>query len=91
MTKFDEKIIAEIEKRIEGLEPKDAHRELLSLVNLYSCIYVLCTTFNEIECLEQYGNYMRLRVQRLDKSIGCVFGLIEPLKAIHNVCSYSVS
>jgi hypothetical protein len=52
MTMFDEKIIAEIDKRIEGLDAKDAHRELYSLVNLYSCIYALCTTFDEIECLE---------------------------------------
>ena len=34
---------------------------------------------------------MRLRIERLNKSIGTVFGIIEGFKEQYNVSSYSVS
>jgi len=52
---------------------------------------MLCETFNQVEVLEFYGNYMRLRIERLNKSIGTVFGIIEGFKEQYNVSSYSVS
>ena len=67
------------------------YRELHSLVNLYNCILDLCETFENVEMLEHYGNYMRLRVNRLDRSIGSIFGLVEGFKEVHQVETYSVS
>jgi len=51
----------------------------------------LCKTFEKIELLEKYGNYMRVRVPRLDKSIGFVFGLVEDMRKKYDVSEYSVS
>lgn len=90
-TSFDDKIITQIEAKLADRELMEVYKEIHSAVNLYKCIDRLCDTFSEVELLEQYGNYMRLRVQRLDKSIGSVFGLVESLKAQHDVNSYSVS
>lgn len=52
-------------------------RQVHSEINLYACIGELCKTFGQVELLESYGNYMRVRVARLDKSIGFSFGLVE--------------
>jgi len=41
--------------------------------------------------IEHYGNYMRLKVEKQDKSIGFTFGLVEKLKGSFDVNSYSVS
>jgi len=41
--------------------------------------------------IEHYGNYMRLRVKRLERSIGSVFGMVESFKGRYCVESYSVS
>jgi hypothetical protein len=51
----------------------------------------LTGSFDRIELIEKYGNYMRLRVAKLDKSIGFVFGLIEQIKAQFDISEYSVS
>lgn len=40
--------------------------------------------------LEHYGNYMKLRVQRKEFTIGEVFGFVEQLKIMHDVVSYSI-
>ena len=40
--------------------------------------------------IEQYGNYMRLRVERHNHSIGFLFKLIEELKDEHQLEDYSV-
>ena len=45
-----------------------------------SCITELCHTFETVEMIEKYGNYMRVRVARLDKSIGFVFGMVEAMR-----------
>jgi hypothetical protein len=47
--------------------------------------------FGQIELLERYGNYMRVRMARLDKSIGFVFGLVEEMRSRLDVSEYSVS
>jgi len=58
---------------------------------LYLCINELCRTFTNVEMIEHYGNYMRLKVEKQDKSIGFTFGLVEKLKGSFDVNSYSVS
>jgi hypothetical protein len=51
----------------------------------------LCKTFGQVEVLDKYGNYMRVRVARLDYSIGFSFGLVESMKNKFDVSEYSVS
>ena len=55
----------------------EKRRELYYLINLYNTIAALCDSFQQVEVIEHYGSYMRLRVQRLDKSIGFTFGQVE--------------
>ncbi len=47
--------------------------------------------FTEVEVLEHYNTYFKLRVQREGKSIGFLFGLIESSKTEAGVTEYSVS
>jgi len=60
-------------------------------VNLYSCIHEICTEFKNVELIEQFSNYVRVRVARQDKSIGFVFGMIDKMKQPYDVIEYSVS
>jgi hypothetical protein len=59
--------------------------------NLYGTIKAICQHFGSLELLEQYGNYMRLRVSRQDKTIGMMFGMIDQLKASYRLDQYSIS
>lgn len=58
---------------------------------LFGVIESMAEQFAAVEVIEHYGSYMRLRVQRADKSIGFLFKLIEELKEEHNLEDYSVS
>ena len=60
-------------------------------MNLYLSMLSLSEIFGQIELLERYGNYMRVRMARLDKSIGFVFGLVEEMRSRLDVSEYSVS
>jgi ATP-binding cassette subfamily A (ABC1) protein 3 len=61
-TQLDDSVIKKIEARILGQEEVQQYREVYSQTNLYDCIASLCTTFTEVELIEHYGNYMRLKV-----------------------------
>ena len=50
-------------------------------MNLYLSMLRMCEIFGQIELVERYGNYMRVRMARLDKSIGFVFGLVEEMRS----------
>ena len=58
---------------------------------LFGVIESLCHEFVNVEVIEHYGSYMRLRVERHDKSIGFLFKLVEELKEEHELEDYSVS
>lgn len=58
---------------------------------LFGVIESLCREFVNVEVLEHYGSYMRLRVERHGKTIGSLFKLIEELKEEHQLEDYSVS
>jgi len=58
---------------------------------LFGVIESLCHEFVSVEIIEHYGSYMRLRVERHNKSIGFLFKLIEELKEEHQLEDYSVS
>ena len=50
---------------------------------LFGVIEELCHEFVNVEVLEHYGSYMKLRVERHDRTIGFLFRLIEELKEEH--------
>ena len=58
---------------------------------LFGVIESLCREFVNVEVIEHYGSYMRLRVERHGKTIGSLFKLIEELKDEHQLEDYSVS
>jgi len=58
---------------------------------LFGVIESMCHEFVHVEVIEHYGSYMRLRVERHNKSIGFLFKLIEELKEEHQLEDYSVS
>ena len=41
----------------------------------------LAKTFGKVDVVESYGNYIRLRVDRGEKTIGSLFKLVEEVKA----------
>jgi hypothetical protein len=51
----------------------------------------LCEDFKEVELLEHYNDYYKLRVPRGEKTIGFVFSLIENRKEEFNISEYSAS
>ncbi len=44
-----------------------------------------------MEILEHYNDYFKLKVQKMDKSIGYVFGFVEKKKGQLEISEYSVS
>lgn len=56
-----------------------------------SIIFGLIEDFNQVEVLEHYNDYYKMRVARQDKSIGYVFGKIESKKDQYGISEYSVS
>jgi len=59
--------------------------KLFNIRNLYGTIKEISRVFGSIELLEQYGNYMRLRVSRQDKTIGQMFTMVDELKTQYNI------
>ena len=53
-------------------------------------IKVLVSIFEEVELLENYGGYYKLRVTNKSKSIGYLFGLIEANRDLCGLTEYSV-
>ena len=56
---------------------------------LFGFVQELCETFGQVEVIEQYGNYMRLRVAKQDKKIGFLFKLAEELKVKYDLSEYA--
>lgn len=88
---FSQQVNHLIKDQVKGLVGLKLWRQLHGDINLYSCILELTKTFDTIELIEKYGSYMRVRVARLDKSIGSVFGLVEQMRKQYDVSEYSVS
>ena len=51
----------------------------------------LVESFQQVELLEHYNDYYKIRVPRQSKSIGYVFGMIETRKEEYGISEYSVS
>ena len=58
--------------------------------NGFKVIEQLCRRFEQVELMEQCGDYYKMRVPREDKTIGYLFGQIETLKNELNVQEYGV-
>lgn len=63
--------------------------DFFTMKTLFGFVKELCETFGKVEVIESYGNYMRLRVDKQDKSIGFLFKLAEELKEKHDISEYS--
>jgi len=59
--------------------------------NGFKFIEALCRMFEQVELLEQCGDFYKLRTPREDKTIGFLFGRIESLKKDMNIQEYGVS
>jgi len=92
LDQFDDKIKDNINTTLNEItNQNDMIRQAHAEVNLFKCIIELCRTFTTVKVIEKYGNYVRVRVDRLDKSIGSVFGQVEGYKGEYDVSEYSVS
>jgi len=54
-------------------------------------IKLMAEAFSEVEVLEHFNDYYKIRVNKEGKSIGFIFGLIESNKESLNISEYSVS
>jgi hypothetical protein len=54
-------------------------------------IYGLIEDFQSVEMLEHYNDYYKMRIPKVNRSIGYVFGLIETKKEMFGISEYSVS
>ena len=59
--------------------------------NGFKFIASMCKLFEQVELLEQCGDFYKLRAPREDKTIGFLFGLIETQKKEMNIQEYGVS
>jgi ATP-binding cassette subfamily A (ABC1) protein 3 len=70
-------------------------KNLISWLNVemygQKIIKSLVENFEQVEMLEHYNDYYKLRVPRQDKTIGYVFALIENNKEDYAISEYSVS
>ena len=59
--------------------------------NGFNFIQNLCQIFENVELLEQCGDFYKMRTPREDKTIGFLFGHLESKKQEMNIAEYAVS
>jgi len=59
--KFDEKIKELILSQTGTLTTEERTRRLHGDLNLYKCINELCLVFQQVDLLEKFGNYIKVR------------------------------
>ena len=52
---------------------------------------LLASNFEQVELIEQCGDFFKFRIPREDKTIGFLFGLVEDRTADFNISEYSIS
>ena len=86
------RILREIKDSPEAFIPGSQLSKLLfSHRGLFGGVRELCHHFHEVELLEHYGEYMKLKVPKLNKTVGSLFGIMETFKLNHEIQDYSVS
>ena len=58
---------------------------------LFGAIRELCHHFSEVEIVEHVGEYIKVKVPKLNKTVGSLFGIMETFKLNYEVQDYSVS
>ena len=81
--------IVESEQGEKMYRATEIANELSIKKTLFGFVQELCETFGQVEVIEHYGNYMRLRVPKKDKKIGFLFKLAEELKVKYDLSEYS--
>ena len=77
----DLKIVDNLEKcEIQFISGSQLSVILFNHRALFGIIKELCEGFSRAEILEHYGEYMKVRVPKLDKTVGFLFGLMETHK-----------
>lgn len=79
----------------------EEHRGQVSVRNFINWLYIeicgmkivegLVDEFGQVEILEHYNDYYKMRVPRGDKSIGFVFSFVENKKEGYKISEYSAS
>lgn len=72
---FDDWILAIGNSTSKSFE--DKIKEIHAATNLLKCMHELSKIFNGVDLLEKYDSYMKVRVKKLDKTIGWLFGEVE--------------
>ena len=65
--------------------------QIYTQTKLCGVLTEMCREYNEVELLEKYGGYMKIRVATKGRSLGTLFGVVESIKAKYSVSDYSVS
>lgn len=65
--------------------------QIYTQTKLCGVLTEMCHEYSEVELLEKYGGYMKIRVSTQGRSLGSLFGLVEAIKTKYNVSDYSVS
>jgi ABC-type multidrug transport system ATPase subunit len=59
--KFDDKIKGMIQGQTQSLTSEERTRRLHGDLNLFNCINELCLVFRQVDLLEKFGNYIKVR------------------------------
>ena len=51
--------------------------------SIFGVVEALCQNFSEVQVIENYGNYMKITLDRQEKTIGFLFQILEALKEEH--------
>ena len=74
-----------------GITKRFLANEIFVKGSLFGVIEVLCQNFEFVTLVENFGNVMKLSVNRNEKTLGFVFQLLEALKDEHQLEDYSIS
>ena len=83
---------------MEADDDKNGEVRIMNLVTFlytqkigFSVIRFMLTVFEQVEMLEQFGEFYKFRIPKQDKTIGWLFGFIEENKKKLGIQEYSVS
>lgn len=68
----------------------DVAYQIFTQTKMCGVLTEMCRVYDEVELLEKYGSYMKIRVTK-GQSLGTLFGLVESIKGKYMVSDYSVS
>lgn len=66
-------------------------RSLNCSICLLRIQHAMCRIFGEVDLIERFDNYMKIRVPRVGRTNGWLFGEVEAMKSDFDISEYSVS